>query len=221
MGRKLDLTGQKFGYLTVKSFAFYSKKYKKNYWNCICDCGNEVQVAVASLMSGKTKSCGCYADTVRQNWIKTKRQAKGKYSGISKTKLYSSYIHMKTRCYNKSYDGYKYYGGRGITICDEWLNNPESFFEWAINNGWKDGLSIDRIDVNGNYEPGNCRWTTTKQQCNNTRRNKYITYNNETKTISEWADVLHINRHSLGNRLLKGWSVEKAFTTPIKTRGGK
>lgn len=222
MGKKLDLTGKRFGLLTVQSFAYYSKKSKKNYWNCLCACGNTTQVSVVNLTSGTTKSCGCYADYVRRQWIKNKKRVT-KYNvpaNSSNTKLYSSYIHMRNRCCNPNCDSYKYYGARGISICKEWLDNPQSFFDWALKNGWEENLSIDRIDVNGNYEPSNCRWANDKTQANNTRRNKYITYKNQTRTLSQWAEILKMNRHSLGGRLLKGWSVEKAFTTPIKTKGG-
>ena len=103
------------------------------------------------------------------------------------------YSHMKARCYNKNRWNYQYYGARGIKICDEWKNNYQAFKKWALENGYQDNLSIDRIDVNGNYCPENCRWTTDKEQKNNTRRNHYITYNGKTQSMSKWAEEL--NRH--------------------------
>ena len=133
---------------------------------------------------------------------------------------------MKQRCYNPKHDHYKYYGARGITICDEWLN-PEiihlgcrgrftkgyqAFKEWALENGYADNLTIDRIDVNGNYEPSNCRWITLKEQSNNTRRNHLVTYKGKTQTLTQWSEELGFNYNRVKMRLNKlHWSVEKAF----------
>lgn len=122
---------------------------------------------------------------------------------------------MKDRCYNIKSHAYNCYGGRGIEICDEWKNNIVSFYNWAINNGYKDNLTIDRINVNGNYEPNNCRWVNSSIQANNRRYHKWITYNNETHNLTEWSKLLGINRQTLNKRLLIGWSIEKAFTTPV------
>lgn len=130
------------------------------------------------------------------------------------------YNGMKSRCYRQTNSAYKYYGGRGITICEEWLctereeNKPKgwiAFKTWALENGYRDDLTIDRIDVNGNYEPSNCRWVTNKEQCNNTRRNRYITYNNKTQTLSQWCYELGLKYHRVLLRLDSGMSVQKAF----------
>ena len=118
---------------------------------------------------------------------------------------------MKTRCNNPNVLEYKDYGGRGITVCDEWQHSYETFRDWARLNGYMDDLTIDRIDVNGNYEPSNCRWSTRKEQANNRRSNKLITFNGETHNIQEWSDIVGVNDITLRNRLYKyGWSVEKA-----------
>ena len=114
------------------------------------------------------------------------------------------------RCYNPRTDSYKYYGGRGITICNEWLLDFMNFYNWAIDNNYKEGLSIDRIDSDGNYEPSNCRWVTAKEQANNTRRNHYITYNQEIHTIKEWAEILSIDYNKLRYRIKKHSNLEKA-----------
>ena len=123
---------------------------------------------------------------------------------------------MKTRCLNPNCHAYKDYGGRGITICDEWINSVENFNEWAISNGYNENLTLDRIDVNGNYEPSNCRWTSRKSQANNKRNNHLLTFNNETHTIAEWGAILNINPISINKRLLIGWPVSKALTSPIR-----
>lgn len=137
--------------------------------------------------------------------------------GLTHTKIYSVLCRMKERCYNIKSKDYKNYGLRGIIICDEWLKSPQSFFDWAISNGYKENLTIDRIDVNGNYEPNNCRWITKKQQNNNRRTNKFITYNNETHTLAEWSEIVNIKYKVLHKRIKYfNWNIEKAFNTPVK-----
>lgn len=134
-----------------------------------------------------------------------------------KNPLYRSWRNMKRRCYNTSYIGYEYYGGRGIAVCDEWLNDFDAFHDWSINNNYAVGLTLDRIDVNKDYSPDNCRWVTWKVQNNNTRFNHLITFKGVTKTLTEWCEALNLPRDPIYTRLNKlGWSVERALTTPIK-----
>lgn len=133
-----------------------------------------------------------------------------------KTRIYSIYKGMKDRCRYKTNDNYERYGGRGIRVCEEWLADYMNFYNWAINNGYKEGLTLDRIDSNKNYEPDNCRWATYKEQANNTRRNNFITYNGETHTLTEWAEKLGIKRSTLTTRIHRQhWNIEKALTTPL------
>lgn len=127
---------------------------------------------------------------------------------------------MYCRCYYPATHGYQRYGGRGIKMCDEWVKNPSSFYEWAINNGYKRGLTIDRIDVNGNYEPSNCRWATKEEQESNKRTNRKITYKNETKTLSQWAREYNINKTTLSDRLKAGIPIDEALTKPVIKAGG-
>ena len=128
---------------------------------------------------------------------------------------------MYCRCYYSTTNGYERYGGRGIKMCDEWINNPESFYNWAVKNGYKKNLTIDRIDVNGNYEPSNCRWATKEEQDNNRRTNRKITYNGETKTLSQWSREYNINIVTLSDRLKRGWTLEQALTIPTKGKNRK
>lgn len=208
MAKFEDLTGQKFGRLTVISIAERKKGYGV-YWLCKCECGNETITSTGHLKSGHTKSCGCLQKERAKEYNQKHCQ--------TYTRMYYIWISMKGRCYNNNNNAYKNYGKRGIKICDEWLNNFEKFYEWSINNGYTDELTIDRIDVNGNYTPENCRWVDRITQANNTTRNKFLTYNNETKTLAQWCNILNLNYHTIKRRLNKyHWSVEKALSTPIR-----
>lgn len=201
MSNLKDLTGQKFGRLTVIERAG-STKDNHTTWLCGCECGNKTVVPIHYLRSGNTKSCGCLKNEF------------AKIHGMSDTRIFRIWEHMKSRCYNKSNQKYSCYGERGIKVCDEWLNDFQAFYDWSMKNGYADNLSIDRIDVNGNYEPNNCRWADAKQQANNRTNSRYITYNGKTQTMSQWAEELGINRKTLECRIMKyNWTVERAFNT--------
>lgn len=183
---------------------------RKSYqYLCKCDCGNIKIISHKSILRG-TKSCGCISveKTIERNTS----------HGLRGYRLYEIYRHLVYRCTNKNYSDYKDYGFRGIEVCKEWLGENVflNFEEWSLENGYSPELTLDRIDVNGNYEPQNCRWVTNVVQQRNKRNNFYITYKGETKTCAEWAEIKHINRYSLYYRLKAGWSVEKALETPIK-----
>lgn len=138
-----------------------------------------------------------------------------KSHGMTNTRLYGIWSNMKTRCYCKTDPHYKRWGGRGIQVCDEWKNSFTSFYQWAVENGYEDTLTIDRIDNDKNYEPSNCRWATLIEQANNTRNSRYYTHNGETHTMAEWSRILGINREVLKDRVFKlGWSFEEAVRTP-------
>lgn len=194
-----DMTGQKFGKLKVLYKLHNYHKKDRVYWLCACECGNLVEVRGSSLRNGHTSSCGCL-----QKEIVTKH---GKWDN----RIYRIWAHIKDRCYNKNHHAYKHYGGRGIFVCSEWKDDFEIFYNWAINNGYDDTLTIDRIDNNGNYEPNNCRWTTRKQQCRNQRNNTNFTYNGETHCLSEWCDILGLNKSTIYHRIYRHWSIEKAL----------
>lgn len=210
-----DLTGMRFRKLTVLEYTNKRNLNRNILWRCLCDCGNEIYVATSCLNSGHTKSCGCE----KNNFVEMGKIG-GKFGKhhLSRTRLYKCYNHMINRCHNSSNIQYKDYGGRGITVCEEWKNDFMSFYNWAMSNGYKDDLTIDRIDVNGNYEPNNCRWVNMRKQNNNRRNNHIIIYNGERKTLEEWSRILPINISSteLRYRIMNNWSIEKAFKTPVR-----
>lgn len=216
MGKFQDLSGNKYGRLLVISRAENSSDNRPQ-WFCKCDCGNTVVVRGYQLKRGRSKSCGCYHIEQAQ------KQGRAKATHhLSRTRLYNIWHDMIKRCYNKGHKGYQNYGGRGITICQEWLEDIATFYNWAMSNGYADDLTIDRIDYNGNYEPANCRWVSIKEQCNNTRKNHYITFNGETKTVSQWADALNIKAKTLLSRLNDyKWPIERALTEEVKVRKKK
>ena len=198
-----NLKGKKFNKLQVIERVI-KENNKQTYWKCICECGDTTIVTSAHLKNGHTKSCGCLQKEVVKNMMTT--------HNLTHTKLFKVWRGIIDRTLYPSNKKYKNYGGRGITICCEWLNDFKVFYDWAINNGYKEGLTIDRIDVNGNYEPNNCRWVNWKTQQNNRRNNHYITYNNETHTMKEWSELLGINYATLSMRINKyKWSIERSF----------
>ena len=193
MNKMKDITGQKFGKLTVlKMF----RRDNKTFCECQCDCGNIKIIQQANLKNGSSKSCGCLAKELSK-----KRRT---IHGLTGTRIFRIWDDMKSRCYNKNAISFKNYGGRDITICDEWLNDVKSFYEWSMANGYQDNMTIDRIDVNGNYEPNNCRWVDRQTQQNNTRSNHYITHNGETHTIAEWARILNKKYRCVQSRVKRG-----------------
>ena len=139
--------------------------------------------------------------------------------GLSGSRLYYIWKSMRQRCMNPNCKNYPRYGGRGITIYPEW-DDYEKFNEWALSNGYNELLTIDRIDVNGNYEPGNCKWSTSKEQANNRRTNHLLTHNGETHNIREWAAIMGVSETVIHERLKRGWSIEKTLTQPIRKMKG-
>lgn len=216
MGKFIDLTGQRFGKLTVVRFV------KFNRWNaavylCRCDCGCEKIILGASLRSGNTKSCGC---------LSTRKDGKNNFDryhvlnpGDSRPRnrrLHSIWLGMRYRCNSTHSEVYKDYGGRGICVCSEW-DDFYTFQEWALANGYSDGKSIDRIDNDGNYSPENCRWVDMKIQGSNRRNSRYFTFRGETLTISEWSRRTGIEWNTLNDRIKKGLPPEEIFK-PTKSR---
>lgn len=154
----IDICGQRFGRLVVINYS-HSNKHRKSFWLCKCDCGNIKILRGNDLKSGKIQSCGCYNSERTISFNTT--------HGLSGTRLYRIWKNIKMRCLDPNKPDYKYYGGRGIKICDEWINNFKSFYDWAMSNGYKEALTIDRRENDGNYEPSNCRWVTMAAQNQN------------------------------------------------------
>lgn len=207
---KADLIGQRFGRLLIVIEA--EKISNRRCFVCKCNCGNIIKVRLNSLKSGNTRSCGClHKEELRKRNYK---------HGLSldengnKTRLYGLWSRMRQRCSDVNSNDFKYYGGRGIKVCDEWLNYYV-FHDWALANGYADSLSIDRIDNEGNYKPDNCRWVVLEQQARNKRNNHLITFHGLTKTLIEWSRELQIESSLLRYRI-KVWDIEKAFTISVR-----
>ena len=198
-----DLTGMRFSWLEV--LGWFGERHGANrLYKCRCDCGNIILTTRSELYNGHTKSCGCYRLSILRS--------QGTHY-LSGTRLYRIWSLMRERCRNSKSPYYKDYGGRGITVCDEWREKDgfENFLKWSMENGYADNLSIDRINVNGNYEPSNCRWITLQAQNRNRRSCVYLTYKGETHILTEWAEILGINRATLSSRYHRGLSIEEMF----------
>lgn len=206
----IDMTGKRFGRLTVLKEAGKSLSNGGITWLCKCDCGKQIVVLGASLRSGNTKSCGCYsADMAREIG-----KSRNKYSSKN-NRIYTIWRNMRQRCTNESKPDYHRYGGRGISICEEW-SDFEAFQKWSYANGYKDTLSIDRIDNNGNYTPDNCRWSDLYTQANNKRNNRKYLYEGKNYTANELGRMFNIKPSTFIRRMKLGWSIEEALSIPVK-----
>lgn len=215
MAGRIDLIDQKFGRLLVK------KLVGKNKWNnlvyeCLCDCGKKVPVASGALRRGSTQSCGC----LQKERTSEASLVHGGSKNHKASKEYEAWKKIKARCLNSKTKGYENYGGRGIKICDRWLEpNGQGFKNFLEDMGKCPGpsYSIERKDNDGDYCPENCVWATRKEQANNTRRNYYITFEGVTKTLTQWAEETGIHWSTLRRRLDGlNWSIEKALTAPTR-----
>lgn len=258
MGKKIDLTGKRFGKLTVIKDTGERNRSKKILYLCKCDCGNYTKVIAQELTSGGTRSCGCLkSEAGKKRYVNLVGKRFGKWTVIaetgkrnptkflckcdcgkvcevrsgdlinrssegcrkcanathhmSKTRIYGIWNDMKSRCYNSNNKFYKHYGGRGISVCSEWKNSFEAFYEWATNNGYSEKLTIDRIDNNGIYEPNNCKWATWQEQRNNQRCAQYE-INGLKKTLPEWCKYAGLKYGTVYQRIHKlGESIERAL----------
>lgn len=207
--KRINMIGQKFGKLTVLEECEERTKNGTKIYKCHCDCGNYINVIGTNLRNGQTKSCGCLRVEISGQNNTT--------HGKTNTRLYNIYRKMIHRCYNKNAKDYKYYGGRGIKVYKEWRNDFMAFYNWSMNHGYDNTLTIDRINSNGNYEPSNCRWVSLYEQENNKTNNILVCYNNKKQTITKWIKDLKLkNSYStIHTRIVKyGYDVEDAFYTP-------
>lgn len=206
MGSFIDITGQKFGRLTAINRAPNSGDRVK--WLFKCDCGNQIITDGASAKTGKTRSCGCLNNEMR---IKTNTK-----HGLSSKRIYGIYKSMIQRCHNSSNKKFKIYGGRGIKVCDEWLNDRMTFFEWAFKNGYNDDLTIDRVNGDKGYAPDNCKWATYAEQNRNTTQNFHVMIDGKDKILTDLAKEVGVDRGTLFYRIKKaGMTPEEAISVPI------
>lgn len=205
MSKFIDRTGEKYNHLLVLGLEAITNG--KPAWKCRCDCGKITVVRGSNLVSGAVKSCGCLRNTPYN-----------KTHGDSNTKLYRHWKSMIYRCTKPNHPAYRWYGARGISVCDEWLDY-ENFKKWAIETQPDKSYTVDRIDVNGNYCPENCRWATREEQANNRRSNIMFEYRGERKNLMQWSKCLNVGYKLLYNRINKlGWDFEKAITTPVDVK---
>lgn len=206
MAKFIDLTGRQFGKLFVIKRG-PNNRFGTAMWICKCECGNEIIARSGDILKKEGSSCGC---------------SRFKHRGAH-TRLFNVWYGMKQRCVYKKHNRYHNYGAKGIKICDEWLNDYAAFRDWALVNGYDEKAkrgecTLDRIDVDGDYEPSNCRWVSMKEQNVNKSSNHKLTYNGETRTLKEWADACGIAYSTIMSRLRYGWSIERALTYPVRKR---
>lgn len=195
--------GQKYGMLTVVGM---KTNHNGRLWYCVCDCGKSKEKPVSGyeLRSGIRTNCGCMSNSWKSN------RKHGQYN----TKLYKVWSAMKHRCGNKNDPAFSNYGGRGITVCEEWMEFVP-FMDWAHSSGYKTGLTIERINNDGNYEPKNCEWISKPKQSSNTRRCVFVTHKGQTMNLMQWSKELNMPYSRLQSRIKNGWSFEKAINTPL------
>lgn len=217
LGTRMNLVGEIYGLLEVKEYIGTDKNCIAHYI-CKCECGNLLIVPHNHLRSGHTKSCGCEMKRINSEMRKAEA-----FHGLWQSRIYNTHSKMINRCYNPKAPNYQDYGGRGIYICDEWMEKDNeghrigfiNFYNWAIENGYDDSLSIDRIDNDGPYAPWNCRWVDTKIQNNNRRNSHYIDYKGYNFPISIWSEITGLDWQIIEKRLKNGWSIEKTLRVPL------
>lgn len=217
--KTIDISNKKFGkLLAVKRCTNMSGK---TAWECKCDCGNITFVTTSNLTCNRIRSCGCLKIKQLLDRSTTHNQRH--------TVLYSVWRGLRQRCNNPKHASYHNYGGRGITVCEEWDKSFQAFYDWSYANGYstenqkdeKLKLTIDRIDNNGNYEPSNCRWVDRKTQTRNMRTTRFITFNGQNKSVSEWCEIYGIKLQTFNTRIRNGWSIEEALTKPLGSKKSK
>lgn len=204
----IDLTGKIFGRITVIKRAPKDKR-GECYWLCRCSCGNIKRVSGYKLRSGNTRSCGCLQNEIRKSGTLRRTH------GMTNTRLYAIWSNMKSRCENPKNIEYAAYGGRGISVCKEW-HKFEAFYHWAISSGYRDNLTIDRINVNNGYLPGNCRWASSAEQSLNRTDNHFITAFGKKQTIKEWSLESGLKYDTIERRINQyGYTPEEAVSLPL------
>ncbi|MES2934314.1 MAG: hypothetical protein V4805_12605 [Pseudomonadota bacterium] len=213
-GRAKNITGQRFGRLVALG-PVSRNRHKQIIWLFQCDCGNTRAIARSDLRNGHTKSCGCLRDETLKAI-----GASAKTHGMSKTPIYRTWLHMRKRCGDPSNKNYADYGGRGIHVCDKWQNSFETFHDHVspLTNFGKRGYTLDRINNNGHYEPGNVHWATTSEQQSNRRNSVVLTLNGKTQCLAAWAKELGVPRGRLESRIRYGWNDQQILIIPLRGR---
>ena len=206
----IDLKGQRFGRWTV---LYRAPDRRRGYpeWHCRCDCGNEKALRANILRSGASRSCGCLNVDVHRQMCRDRNTTHGQ----ANTPIYNTWINMIQRCTNPAYHKFRYYGGRGINVCQRWLDSFELFHADMGDKPSK--ATLDRINTEGNYEPANCRWASQKTQQNNRTNNRLLTHGGRTMTLMQWAELAGFHRETIAQRIdTLGWSVSDAITKPVR-----
>ena len=202
------MIGVKYGRLTVLGETPHRSTDGRVMWRLLCDCGKEIERVAKSVKSGNTKSCGC----AKMDLLIARNKSSAQH-GMTGSPTFTVWANMKERCLNPNHNSYHRYGGRGIQICDRWLESFKNFYDDM--GPMPSGMSLDRIDVDGNYEPGNCRWATSEEQANNRANNRVLEFDGRRQTVAQWAREIGVSKQALRYRILAGWSVEDALTTTI------
>ena len=222
--KRVDITGKRFGRLVaIKRVETVTSSSGRKYsvWLCKCDCGRYKNVRLGNLRQGTVRSCGCLFSEEKSKAMKTRQLAGfNKTHGEADTRLYRVWAAMKRRCSNPHVAYYELYGGRGISVCDEW-QAYEPFRDWAKENGYRRGLTIDRIDCDGNYEPSNCRWATVQEQQRNRRNNMRYEYQGKQYTVLEIANMVGLKPRTIQGRIERGWTIDEVVETPLLKSNGK
>lgn len=205
-----NLVGRRFGRLVVIAFSGERDKRGAVIWDCLCDCGNSHRAITQDLKRHSIYSCGCLARELSSDRLRK--------HGLGDTDEYNIWERMISRCHNPDDSNYHHYGARGIAVCQRWRESVEAFIA-DMGKRPSRRYSIDRIDNNRGYEPGNCRWATDQQQARNNRKNRLLTYQGETLCISEWTERLGFKPYTIQNRLHYGWTVEETLSTPEASPG--
>ena len=194
--------GERYGMLKVLKSSARTNSGRLQF-ECLCDCGNTTIAESSNIERGRTSSCGCY-----------RTQSRYRHNMVNSSE-YQSWCALRVRCYNKKSDHYKDYGGRGIKVCDSWLESFNNFFD---DMGYKPNrrYSIDRINNDGDYTPSNCRWAKKKIQARNKRNNHILSYNGESHPITEWEEKLGFKQGTVKSRIYYGWDIERALTEPVR-----
>lgn len=200
-----NLSGKRFGRLTAKERVI---RNRKAYWICDCDCGGVTEVTACNLKSAQIKSCGCLKKEHAWSKYGKRKYIQNPYKPDYK-KIYVRWQCIKRRCYDSKFSSYRHYGGRGIRMCKEWRDNFQNFYDWIVRSGYKDGLTVDRINNDGDYCPENCRLTDYYTQSRNKRSNINITFCGQTHCLKDWAEILGISYKTISVRYYRKWPTEK------------